>query len=625
MVSWDKHDINDPELYKPRPKALVKKASDQGLLAEKNSRPSPTQHKGYVLVPENEPLEAPDDFVYDDDLYWGKPLQEVAPESQPGRPSAPKAAAPSVRYGGNADTARMTPKSPVRAGAAKAKQPRRASGKTSSRIRPYLYVGVITACLLILAAMGIMMMPQLAGYFWRDMDNFAFINGELLRYDATAAQTYRQYRDYMRQDVIYPGIFVDGLHIGGMTKEEARQAIAETDIGAQNLYSVTVAIGNKEWVIDNTNVPASRDPGNVVERAYAIGRTNTTTILGTKQTPFRERTAAAIELREEGVNLMMAAQFDQEALRSVVDEIARFVTREPKNAEVASFDFNTRAFSFVDEQIGTGLDSDALYEKLAESLDKREQGARITVTPLVEQPAITREQLAKNFKMVSAYTTDTTSEKSRNNNINLAAQAINGTVLLPGDVFSFNKTTGQRTIAKGYQEAGAIAGGQSIEEVGGGICQISSTLFNAVVRANLEVVSRSPHAWPSTYVNRGEDATVNWPNLDFQFKNNTNAPIFVITYFKDRKCSAEIWGLSLGEGIHIDLHSEVMQTLNPPNEVKYVNNPNLPFGTSKETIKARTGYVVDTYQVWYQNGSEFRREKLHTTTYRAYQRTMEYN
>ena len=139
--------------------------------------------------------------------------------------------------------------------------------------------------------------------------------------------------------------------------------------------------------------------------------------------------------------------------------------------------------------------------------------------------------------MISAYTTKTTSDSNRNTNIRLACEAINGTALMPGETFSFNQTTGQRTTSKGYRSAGAIAAGQSIEEVGGGICQVSSTLFNAVARADLQIVERSPHAWPSTYVGKGEDATVNWPNLDFKFKNNTDAPIFVITYYKDRQMS----------------------------------------------------------------------------------------
>ena len=229
------------------------------------------------------------------------------------------------------------------------------------------------------------------------------------------------------------------------------------------------------------------------------------------------------------------------------------------------------------------------------------------------------------FTLISAYTTKTTNDANRNTNIRLACEAINGTALLPGETFSFNEATGQRTTAKGYKSAGAIAAGQSIEEVGGGICQVSSTIFNAVARANLQITSRSPHAWPSTYVNIGEDATVNWPNLDFQFTNNTNSPIFLIAYYKDRQMSAEIWGMSLGEGVTIDLESTIVQTNYPPSEPKYVYNPEMEYGLSKITVKARTGYVVETYKVWYKDGVETSRELMHKSTYKPYQQVIEYN
>ncbi len=271
------------------------------------------------------------------------------------------------------------------------------------------------------------------------------------------------------------------------------------------------------------------------------------------------------------------------------------------------------------------IDGDALYEDILTALAENPVGQVVTADPIVTPATITTADLANNFKLISAYTTDTTSESNRNNNISLACQAINGMVLMPGDVFSFNETTGERTTDKGYLAAGAISAGQSITEVGGGICQVSSTLFNAVARADLEIVSRSAHAWPVSYVNAGEDATVNWPNLDFQFKNNTDSPIFIITYYQDQKMSAEIWGQSLGEGITVDLESIITQTLSAPTEISYVNNPDLPVGTSETTVKSRTGYVIETYQVWMKDGVEYARNLFHTSTYRAYQQVVEYN
>ena len=568
--------------------------NDQGTFMQ----PGSFAREGGQSLPEDTAM--PSAFVYDDEPNWNQAVSDLAVRTpvRPKGPSAPKGRAPRKREGGS---------------------DRRGGWKA------YLYVALITVSVAGIAFLGVMMMPQLAGYFWKDFDNFAFVNGELLRYDGKTVAAYKQYRSYMNRDVIFPGVFVDGVHVGDLTVDQARELLGGATAEVSGAFSVTVAIGDKTWTLDTSNVPAQRDLGNVLEKAYAIGRTNTTAIQTTQQTPFRERVNTAVALRENGVNLTTTASYDHEAVRRKVEEIAAYITRDPVDAQIQSFDYNTRTFTFTEDQPGVTIDQDLLYDRIVAALDRWEKGVTVTVDPVITQPSVTTEALQANFHLIAAYTTQTTKDSNRNTNIDLACRAINGTALLPGQTFSFNEATGQRTTEKGYKSAGAIAAGQSIEEVGGGICQVSSTLFNAVARANLEIVSRSPHAWPSTYVNIGEDATVNWPNLDFKFKNNTSSPVFIITYYKDRKMSAEIWGLSLGEGVTIDLESTVVKTMNAPSEAKYVYNGELAYGDSKTTVKARTGYVVETYKVWYKDGVETKRELMHTSTYKAYQQVIEYN
>ena len=492
----------------------------------------------------------------------------------------------------------------------------------------YLYVGIIAVSFLCMSIIAVLMLPQMIGIFWTDFPNVAFINGELLPYKRENVALFQQYQDYAVRDVIYPGVFVDGVSVGDMTIEEAKVALSANPAnvtGNAVPYAVTVAIGDKTWQVDQTNVPAVRNLGNVLERAYAIGRTNTTDIQITPHTPFRQRIDQLMELRSTGVNLSTDVTYDTEAVKNIVQQISDYVTRDPINAQILSFDYKTRNFTFSDDYPGIKMDSELLYNRIIAALNEGQQGAIVTTNLTLTPADITKDDLTTNFNLIAAYTTDTTSESNRNTNIELACQAINGTALLPGEVFSFNAATGQRTTEKGYKAAGAIAAGQSIEEVGGGICQVSSTIFNAVARADLEIVERSPHAWPSTYVDRGEDATVNWPNLDFKFRNNTEAPVFIITYYNNRKMSAEIWGLALEEGGTIDLESKVVRTMEPSAEVKYVQNPELPQGTSKTSVKSRTGYVVETYKVWYLNGQETKRELFYTSTYNPYQQVVKYN
>lgn len=491
--------------------------------------------------------------------------------------------------------------------------------------KAFLYSFIMVFSLIGILFLCVMMMPQLFGYFWKDFGNYAFVNGEMLRYDAENVANYKQMRAYLAEDVIYPGIYVDGLHIGGMSIGEAETALGGKVASVSNAYSLTVNVGDHQWAVNTENVPAQRNLGKVLEQAYTIGRTNTTDIQSTQRTPFHQRCETAIALRSEGINLETHPTYDREAVKKVAESITAYVTRNPIDAEIASFDYKTRTFTFTQSSPGVSLDQDALVDQICNELDKWQNGLSVTVPLVIVEPKVTTAALSQNFKMVAAFTTETTKDNNRNTNIDLACQAINGTALMPGETFSFNQATGERTASKGYKEAAAIAKGESVDQIGGGVCQASSTLFNAVARANLEIVSRSPHAWPSSYVNKGEDATVDWPNLDFKFKNNTDSPVFIIMYYKNRKTSAEIWGMSLGDGVKIELDSKVIKTLESDSQPKYVFNASLPYGTSKTTVKRRTGYVVETYKVWYKGNQEMKRELMHTSTYKAYQQVIEYN
>lgn len=502
---------------------------------------------------------------------------------------------------------------------------KRRNRKKQSPVARAAWLMVAILCLLCTGALGLFVAPQLLGVQYTTLPNYAFVNGSIITLDTTQYANYRTFRKYMGGSVIYPGVYIDGVDVGGLTVEQAVQAVSQVSATDGASFQITVNIGNKSWSIDSGKVPMTRNTEEIVAQAYAYGRSNTTAIRGTKITPFQERLNAALDLRANPINLTTAISYDRETIRAMTDSIAEYVNRDPVNASVATFDFNTKSFTFNADTPGAYVDAADLYQQVIACLDGQQYHATLTIEPEMILAAVTKAELMNTFRKVSSYTTETTSNANRNTNIQLSAAAINGTTVMPGETFSFNQATGQRTAEKGYKEAAAISGGQSVPEVGGGVCQTSSTLFNAVARANLEIVSRSPHAWPSNYVDKGMDATVNWPNLDFQFRNDTDWPVFIVAYYQNRKVTVELYGMSLGEGITIDLESEVTQTIKPPEGIKYVQNTSLTPGTSKSTVKARTGYVVDTYQVWYQNGKEFKRELLCTSKYKAYQETVEYN
>lgn len=191
---------------------------------------------------------------------------------------------------------------------------------------------------------------------------------------------------------------------------------------------------------------------------------------------------------------------------------------EPENA---TMDMET--FEAIGGSYGYGFDLELAAQLLAEA----EPGAVVSVPMEYVIPEETRETLeALLFRDVLSYVeTPHTNNANRNNNLERACASINGLVLMPGDVFDYNETLGERTIESGYKAAGAYADGQTVLEVGGGICQVSSTLYYASLLADMEIVTRSAHSYASNYIDLGMDATVSWKGPEFRFSNNSNYPI----------------------------------------------------------------------------------------------------
>lgn len=480
-------------------------------------------------------------------------------------------------------------------------------------------------CLLLLAAMGIAVLPQLTGIRYRFLPNLAFANGNLIRLDGERQDAFDLNRREIYNDRIYPGVYIDNVQVGGMTKGEAAEAVRKVHEDVSSSFDIVIAVGNENWHVNSERVPVSRNIEEVVEKAFASGRGNSASLAGNAATPFEERVSQASAMRSNPVTFATKQDYDHEALRALTDGIVNYVNRDPVNSTVHSFDFKTQTFTFTDDRPGARIDPDDMYSRVAELLDDGVTKKELRIVPEKILAEVTKTELMNRFGLISAYTTTTTSDGKRNTNIQLSAEAISGKTVLPGEIFSFNAATGERTAAKGYQEAPAISGGQSKDEVGGGVCQTSSTLFNAVARADMEIIERNPHAWPSHYIEKGFDATVNWPGLDFKFKNNTEWPVFIIAGYSKRKVTVNIYGMSLGSDVRIDLESEVVRTIPKPEGINYVINTSLAPGESKKTVTGRQGYEVNTWKVWYQGNREIKREILFKTTYRAYQETIEYN
>jgi len=438
---------------------------------------------------------------------------------------------------------------------------------------------------------------------------YVFAENQLSNYDRFHAM-----RATVTGDVFFGPVFVDNVPLAGKTMPEARAAISEM-LAAQNVgvYELSLELGNQRFRLSSADIPMQWNTDELLQKAYSVGR------VGTLEQRVRQVDSIA-----ESIFLTSEFTYDREAVYEIVDRVVQELRVPEKDATVTAFDVPNRTFTYTDEVVGRRVDGEKLLTDVYARLDAKDYGTPVQIPLESVMPSITRAELERNYKQLSSFTTQTTDEANRNENIRLSAAALNGAMIAPGGTISFNETTGQRTVEKGYREAPAIESGRTIMDVGGGVCQTSSTLFNALVRAGALIESRRPHAWPSTYVPRGEDAAVDWPRLDLVMKNPGSTPMFVTAWYENRKVTIEVFGYSLGDNVRIDLES-VTTYEKAPTEVVYTYNPNLSVGTKKQLKKPRTGYSVQTYKVWYEGDQEIRREPFYKSEYPTINEEYEYN
>lgn len=288
-----------------------------------------------------------------------------------------------------------------------------------------------------------------------------------------------------------------------------------------------------------------------------------------------------------------------------IEKIYKEVHKEPKNAY-----FIKQPFQLFPHENGIDFDIEKAKEILKE--DKEEYIIKLEIT----KPQILTSNLGTEAftDLLSSYSTKYNELMvARTTNVKLATKKINGVIVMPGETFSYNKTLGKRTAAAGYQEADGYAGGRVVPMRGGGICQVSSTLYDAVVYANLEIVERYNHMFVTGYAGAGKDATVSYGTLDFRFKNNRNYPIVIKATAKNGISEVKIYGIK--EEVEYDVEISVKILGYTPFKVIYEDDDTLEVGQEKVEQNGANGCKSITYKIVSLNGVEQSREVLSTDTY----------
>ena len=434
--------------------------------------------------------------------------------------------------------------------------------------------------------------------------------GCLMAWQTTKYARFRQMRAVVEQQTFYDGTMVDGIDVSGMTYQQAQQKWAD---------EIEPAYAGRTVTFDNGKTVTAAELGyesnylNVLGVAWDAGRYGS----------LEERYENIYRRKSDPTAYSVArVLFRDELVDRYVQAAAKALDRSPTEPGIESLNMETFEFSFREGEPGRALDQQRMAQDIRDTLNSGSGSVQLVLNDV--QPEHRVEDIRDDYGLIaSAQTNASSSSSARLNNISLALSAINGARIQPGETFSFNDTVGKRTTERGYKPAGAYSAGEVVEEVGGGICQVSTTLFNAVVKADLEITERHNHSMPVGYVDKGKDATVNWGNQNFRFTNNTDSEVYIGAYLtSDKRVRVGVFGRLIEDGKYITIEAVTTGTLNFT--TIYETSFELAPGQQNVRQEGHNGYTAEAYKiVWDKDGNQLDKSLLCTSRYAPRDRIIE--
>ncbi|MDT8901415.1 VanW family protein [Anaeroselena agilis] len=409
-------------------------------------------------------------------------------------------------------------------------------------------------------------------------------------------------------DDVYGGVRVGDIDVGGLTLPAAEQKIADAFNAWTKHEPITLIYNDKRWTIAAGEIDLSIDAAALAKKAYAVGRT------GNIFQQLQERYLAI----NRGHTVPLAVGYSDDKLRARIAAIAATVDRDPRNASlkvVANF-----SVSKEPDAVGLKVDIDKTQADIAVKLNTKIPFVLpLTVAKLA--PAITARDLEGIDGVIGSYTTQfSPEEKNRSANILIAASNLDDTIVRQGEVFSFNAIVGPRLAKNGYKIAPVFINGKLVPDWGGGVCQVSSTLYNAALLADLKIEERTPHFRPPGYVPLGLDATVADNYLDFRFRNTSGHNIYILSDVAGDQVNIHILGRLKSNPPEIHIVSADKKVWEPNTVVK--QDPDLDLGKEVVEVEGQKGFHISAYRVKYAAGREIGRELISTDEYQPEDRVV---
>lgn len=346
-------------------------------------------------------------------------------------------------------------------------------------------------------------------------------------------------------DLSYNGIYIDSEHVGKLDKAELTKKISA--LLEEKLTKTTINI-----IDDKDTVSVIPEKIGV---SYDIEKIITDIVNYKKKDNKLLNTISRISLNLKSQNIEYKPLIDDNTIETFITSIEKKFNVKPKNADVT---FNGNKISATNESIGYKVDTEKLKQDLLKCINSNfTENTSITLSYIEVEPKLTKD-MAEKLHVLGTFKTKLPSKTGdRTGNIKLFTSKLNKSVLLPGEEFSCDKAGGDRTWAEGYRNAHGYIDGEVVPILAGGICQATSTIYNALLYADLEITERHPHSMPVTYAKLGLDAAIAKGVKDLRFKNNTDNPIILQTYVSnDGYVVASIWGIPTVENKKIELFTK---------------------------------------------------------------------
>ena len=415
-------------------------------------------------------------------------------------------------------------------------------------------------------------------------------------------------------ETILKGVSIDKLDVSGMTREEALAALESYE---KNLGGQTIKLGIGDNVIEAklSDLGVTFDNEDLVDEAIGVGHTGN----------IVKRYKDQKDLQHSGKTFPLSWQTNEDTVRTYVENNC---TKYDKKAQNASLTRENGAFNFVAGTEGLELNVDSAVRTISDYLENSWTSDNTEVLNLetqITEPEGSAEELANIKDLLGSFTTSfSTSGSNRCKNVSSGASHINGTVLYPGEEFSAYETVSPFTEANGYAMAGSYLNGEVVDSMGGGICQVSTTLYNAVLRAELNVTERSPHSMTVHYVDLSEDAAIAGTYKDFKFVNSTEYPIYIEGYTtSDKKITFNIYGKETRDKNRTISFESQMVSETPATTILQ-EDAGQGIGYKAVSSKGSSGYVAELYKIVKVNGVETDRIKVNKSTYKGTNRVVTY-